>query len=237
MNRQEPAVNQEDDPAERETATYLRAHPDFFTRHDELLSALHIPHGPGGAVSLIQRQVEVLRGQVDALKRREREMHDLARENECLHGKLHRFTLSMIDARSLSDVLIRLRAFLETEFKVELIVVLLSERVAGDLDDGDFYRKIAPDGETFTAFDACLKSRHALCGRLKHEQLRILFGERAVEIRSAALMSLEAPREKQDVLGLLAIGSLEKERFDGRMGTVFLDNMADIIAQTIAAHA
>ena len=124
MNRQEPAVNNEENPAEREVVKYLRAHPDFFARHDELLSTLHISHGIGGAVSLIQRQVEVLRGQVDALNRREREMHELARENEHLHGKLHRFTLSMIGARSLSDVMARLRAFLETEFKLELVVIL-----------------------------------------------------------------------------------------------------------------
>ena len=233
MNRQEPAVNNEENPAEREVVKYLRAHPDFFARHDELLSTLHISHGIGGAVSLIQRQVEVLRGQVDALNRREREMHELARENEHLHGKLHRFTLSMIGARSLSEVMARLRTFLETEFKVELVVVLLSEPVAGDLADGDFYRKTAPDGEAFAAFKACLNSRHAVCGRLKHEQLRTLFGDRAVEIRSAALM----PLKEQDLLGLLAIGSLAKERFDGRMGTVFLDNMAEIVSRTIAAHA
>ena len=233
MNRQEPAVDKEADPAEREVVKYLRVHPDFFARHDELLSALHISHGIGGAVSLIQRQVEVLRGQVDALNRREREMHELARENEHLHGKLHRFTLSMIGARSLSDVMARLRAFLETEFKLELVVVLLSEPMAGDLEDDDFYRKTAPDGETFAAFDARLNNRHAVCGQLKHEQLRILFGDRAVEIRSAALL----PLREQDLLGLLAIGSLEKERFDGRMGTVFLDNMAEIVSRTIAAHA
>ena len=233
MSKQQPAVDKQDQSAERDMVDYLRAHPDFFARHDDLLLAMRIPHRAGVAVSLVERQVERLRAEIETMKDREREMHALARENEHLHGKLHRFTLQLIGAHSLSDVLVRVQTFLQTEFKVEPMVLLLSSQAGDEPPPQDgFCRWIEPDAEAFTAFDACLKSERAICGRLKHEQLRILFGERAVEIRSTAFMALG----DQGKIGMLAIGSLEEHRFDDRMGTVFLDNMADVISQAIHAQ-
>ena len=51
--------------AEREVADFLRRHPDFFERHLALLTELVVPHsGRTGAVSLLERQVTVLRDQL-----------------------------------------------------------------------------------------------------------------------------------------------------------------------------
>ncbi len=47
---------------EADVAEYLRSHPDFFERHSGLLLGLKLPHPTGaGAVSLMERQVAVLR--------------------------------------------------------------------------------------------------------------------------------------------------------------------------------
>ena len=40
---------------------YLATHPDFFEQNPSLLSALNLPHSSGGTVSLIERQISVLR--------------------------------------------------------------------------------------------------------------------------------------------------------------------------------
>ena len=49
--------------AEEETvARYLQLNPDFFERHQPLLARLRLPHARTGAtISLVERQVEVLR--------------------------------------------------------------------------------------------------------------------------------------------------------------------------------
>ena len=47
--------------SEQSVKDYLAAHPDFFENHASLLSSLHLPHSTGGAVSLVERQVSVLR--------------------------------------------------------------------------------------------------------------------------------------------------------------------------------
>ena len=78
-----------DDPAEpggpplddEQIVDYLRAEPDFFKRHPNLLSELNLPHDTGQAVSLIERQVAILR---------ERNMQMRRRMNELLQtGKDH----------------------------------------------------------------------------------------------------------------------------------------------------
>ena len=44
-----------------QVASYLHAHPEFFVDRDELLGEMRIPHQPGDAVSLVERQVRLLR--------------------------------------------------------------------------------------------------------------------------------------------------------------------------------
>ena len=44
-----------------QVADFLRRHPAFFVEHDELLADLIVPHEAGHAVSLVERQVKLLR--------------------------------------------------------------------------------------------------------------------------------------------------------------------------------
>ena len=55
-------------PREAEVIAFLRTHPSFLDQHPELLSQLEIPHGSGDAVSLLERQVAVLREENARLK-------------------------------------------------------------------------------------------------------------------------------------------------------------------------
>ena len=49
------------DMDEAQVAEYLQSHPDFFERHQNLLTTIRIPHRTGGAVSLVERQASSLR--------------------------------------------------------------------------------------------------------------------------------------------------------------------------------
>jgi len=77
---------------EEAVARYLEDHPDYFQRYPETLSRILLSHETGGkAVSLIERQVQVLREQSQTLQRQLRELVNNARENDVLSGRLHRF--------------------------------------------------------------------------------------------------------------------------------------------------
>ena len=68
---------------ESEIAAYLQSNPDFFERHTAVLAKLRLPHMPGSAtVSLVERQVAVLRQGNIKLERKLRDLLDVARGND-----------------------------------------------------------------------------------------------------------------------------------------------------------
>ena len=84
---------------------YLQATPDFFERHAALLAKLRLPHtrSSGQTVSLIERQVDVLRERNQGLERKLKELVDVARSNAQLTEKIHRFARRLIRARTLPE--------------------------------------------------------------------------------------------------------------------------------------
>src|SRR5580693_9357900 len=86
---------------EEAIASYLQRNPDFFERHQALLLRLRIPHARGGStISLVERQIEVLREKHAALEDKLAELVGVARANDVIAEKLHRFTRKLLRARS-----------------------------------------------------------------------------------------------------------------------------------------
>jgi uncharacterized protein YigA (DUF484 family) len=87
------------------------------------------------------------------------------------------------------------------------------------------------DGDPRLAVFADARTRgRALCGRLKRDQLDLLFGESAPAIASAALLPLGP-------IGLLGIGSSDPDRFHPGMGTDLLDRMGELIGTALGHWA
>ncbi len=94
---------------EADIANYLAASPGFFERHAELLGSIQLtsPHGQR-AVSLQERQMEMLRDKIKGLERQMIEMIRNGQENVAIADKLHRWTRSLMltaNAADLPDVL------------------------------------------------------------------------------------------------------------------------------------
>jgi len=83
---------------------YLNLNPEFFVVYEDLLPRLRIPHSNGKAVSLIEKQVDVLRGQCSRLENRLSDLISVARQNEALHTQLHVLIQDIISAKSLDDI-------------------------------------------------------------------------------------------------------------------------------------
>ncbi len=84
-------------------AEYLEAYPDFFERHPQLLQRIRLPDARGGGttVSLVERQVDVLRERNRQLEKRLAEFIENARANDALAAKIHRLTTRLVHARGL----------------------------------------------------------------------------------------------------------------------------------------
>src|SRR5262252_10330298 len=88
---------------EASIAAYLQHNPEFFERHHALLTRLRLPHVRGGStISLVERQIEVLREKHAALEGKLAELVRVARANDTIAEKLHRFTRRLLSAGSRS---------------------------------------------------------------------------------------------------------------------------------------
>lgn len=212
--------------SEEAVADYLHKHPDYFVRHLALLDVLRLPHPTHGAVSLIERQLAVLRERNRQLERRLGELIQVARDNEHLSANLHQLALALLRADNLDSVLATARELLCDEFQADLVVVRLIDR------DGTAQAPyaVSRDDPGLDEMEAMFTSRRPLCGRLRREQLDWLFGEDAVTVASAVVI----PLLDTEPLGLLALGSRAPDRFHPSMGTLFLGYLGELLAGAVS---
>ena len=212
-----------------EVASYLRRHPDFLKEFPDLAVTLLLPREQGPAASLASYQLEVLRDKNTEFARRLRELIEIAHENETLMVRVHTLTLALMRARSLPDTVSRVVASLTEDFNTDLVRIVLF-RADPDLPAAEWLI-VEPQGvSAMPAFSEFVKRGEPLCGRLQQDKLDALFGERAGDVRSSVLLGIGE-------VGLLAIGSLDANRFHPGMGTVFLRQIAELIETALIASA
>jgi uncharacterized protein YigA (DUF484 family) len=219
-------------PGEEEAiAAYLDKNPDFFDRHPKLLENLVVPHSCGGAVSLVEYQVSVLRDQVHEMRRRMQSLANNARDNEALSQRLHQLTLSLVECTSLDEVLTNLYQAMREDFKADFAVIRLfaDARDDGDRGLGEF---VGPRSDARELFSQALASSKPVCGHFKEQQLAFLFPGTRAEIGSGA----RVPLGQSARFGVLAIGSRDSQRFHPGMGTIFLRQLGDIVSQVLEPH-
>lgn len=209
-------------------AEYLRKHREFFVEHPELLNDLVIPHPTGKAVSLVEKQVELLRAENRELKARFRELVRIARENEELARRLHRLTLKLVETESLDQALAVLYQDLRADFSADRVLVqLFAEAVAG-VKRAEFIGRGAPQRQVF--IDALIE-RRPQCGRLQKHQYKAVFdaGSQAGAADadgSAAVLPLSGKTWD----GVLVIASHDARRYHPEMGIDLLAHVGDVVS-------
>ena len=108
-------------------AEYLQTYPDFFERNSSLLAKLRLPHlrDAGATVSLVERQVEVLRERNQALERKLKELVDVARANDALADRIHRLSQRLIRAHTLPETIDAVETSLREDFDARNSVLVL----------------------------------------------------------------------------------------------------------------
>ena len=216
---------------EQQLLELLKEYPDILVRNPALLAELEVPHESGDAVSLIERQVGVLRDKLQATDKRLRELMDIARSNERLADSRHRLAINLLGAHDLDDVVSIVLDELGNELGADYAVVRL---LTDDEDRLSNQPKlfIETGNEGLNAFSTMLDNRKPMCGRRSEEQNAFLFGEHADQIGSAAVIPLAAGAK----LGLLALGGKDEQRFSIAMGTEFLAQIGELVSTALAVH-
>ncbi|WP_137886450.1 DUF484 family protein [Pseudomonas sp. 2FE] len=209
-------------------AAYLRAHPEFFVDHDELLPELRIPHQRGEAVSLVERQVKLLRERNIEMRHRLSQLMDVARDNDRLFDKTRRLVLDLLDAVSLEEVVGAVEDSLRHEFQVPFVSLILFNETP--LPVGRW----VSSAEAHQAIGGLLAGGKTICGVLRSHELAFLFGEEEREnVGSAAVVALAY----QGLHGVLAIGSPDPQHYKSSLGTLFLGYIAEVLARVLPRFA
>lgn len=100
---------------------FLRANPDFFQRHANLLSELNLPHDSGRAISLIERQVAILRERNMQMRRRMNELLQAAKDNDELFAKTRTLTLELLNVHTWHELNEVLATFVLADFRADFV--------------------------------------------------------------------------------------------------------------------
>lgn len=224
----------EEEVSERAIQDYLEAHPDFFERHSALLSQLELPHGAGGAVSLVERQVSMLRQKELKMERQLKELIEVARANDVLSSKIHQLTLQLLATKNLQTSVKVIEEAMRSGFGADHAILVLfgDPDLFGDIKAGRFFRVIDRSDGSLGPFDTFLKGSGPRCGQVRDSQRDFLFHDDGDEIGSVAMVPLGDKAQ----IGFLAIGSADADRFHPGMSIDFLARVGDLIAGALKRY-
>ncbi len=204
---------------------FLRKNTEFFNEHPALLSELSIPHNNGGVVSLVERQVAALREQNKQTTKQLHELIEIAHQNEELARKMHQLGLTLMDAVDPKDIFATLYDNLGKNFHADRVAV----RIFGNPTFADSFAGeefAGRDVKEVSLFKTMIETRQPLCGRMKRQQQKFLFGNETDEIISSVMVPLLGSNWS----GIMAIGSSNPDRFQPGMGVELLANMAEVLS-------
>jgi uncharacterized protein len=217
---------------EESIAAYLQRNPDFFERHQAVLARLRLPHARGDTtISLVERQIEVLREKQTAVENKLAELVRVARANDAISERLHRFTRRLLlSAVPREQAVARIEAGLREDFDAFHAALVLIGEPSAPAASPRFVRTVPASDPNLKSFESLFSSGKPRCGQARDSQREFLFGPEGVEMASVALV----PLGDKGSVGLLALGSADRDRFHPAMSTEFLARMAELIAASLS---
>lgn len=213
--------------AESDIVDYLRSHPDFFERHPNLLLGLRLPHRAGAAVSLVERQVAMLRQRNAELERQLTDLVAVAKHNNDLVEQIHSLSVRLMSVATAAERIEALEVSLREDFGSEQAVLVLFPREPGAaLPRAGFVLGIERDDPALKPFSAFLRSARPRCGALRDRQRELLFPRETDGIVSAAMVPLGQDASQ----GFLVIGSRDPDYFNPGQRMDFLGRIGELVS-------
>ncbi|MEP7157210.1 MAG: DUF484 family protein [Betaproteobacteria bacterium] len=208
-------------------AEFLRANPDFFEQHVDVLLNINVTHPHGGrTVSIPERQLIATREKVKLLETKLAELIRFGEENDALSDRIHELTLRLVSCASLDQLVDTVYLDLLDNFQVPHVAVRFWNVAAPESQSPEFQSV----GNELHHFVDAMKEPY--CGSHPVYETNLWFGEHAPHLKSYALVPLKSGQ----TFGLLLMASENAERFYAEMGTVFLTRIGDVLAACLARY-
>ncbi len=167
---------------EAAVASYLAATPEFFERHAQLLAKIRLPDMRSGAstVSLLERQVEVLRERNRQLERKVTDFVEVARENDVLGTRVLAMARRLIAANDHAAAVAAIESALREEFGAgQSVLVLTAARAPeGPAPKAASCASSPAEAPELRSFETLFSAGKPRCGQLRDSQREFLFGAR-----------------------------------------------------------
>lgn len=223
-------------PISQETSVidYLRKDPDFFQRHPGLLAELNLPHESGKTISLVERQVALLRERNIDMRRRMNELVGTAKENDVLFTNIRSLTLALLDVASWHELNEILATYFLVDFHADFVCCHLHIEPPESLQHdrtGLQLNHIATNESNLPA-PALQPADKPRCVTLRGEELEGLFPgqvKAGVDTGSAVLIPLNIGPQAS-----LAVGSRNPDHFNANQDTLFVEYISDVTSHVVA---
>lgn len=208
---------------EKQVQEYLILHPDFLSNNPEVLHSLEIIHETGGAVSLIQKQVETLRASNSNTTSSLLSLLSVAKNNEEIFKNTQQLIINLIGSKDISEIIEKVELAFVKNFNANKCYLLFFKDET-QLPKGR-YRDMKKSHDIIKDL---YDGRNIYCGPCSSTESDFIFGKKSkmVECVLIPLLNPECP-------GVIALGSDSEGKYDAQKDTLFLKFIADVVKELI----
>ena len=227
--------------SEEAVALYLQRNPDFFRRHANVLADMSLPHNSGNAVSLIERQVAILRERSIQTRHKLGELMEAAKDNDALFNTTQSLVIDLLNTESINSTFVEMEQQLKQNFGVETASIALissdseNKSASSEAIEPRFIRHIDDAKIEITGI---INNSQSLCGTLREQEADFIFPAASRAIGSVALTTRKiTDGSKEGSLLMLAVAHHNAEHYNSNTGTLFLDYLCDILTALVKRHS
>ena len=208
---------------EKEVEQFLLLNPDFLSKNSHILNTLEIVHETGGAVSLIQKQVELLRENYNSTSNNLLGLIEIAKNNESIFLRTKDLILDLILCKNSIDIISLAERRFEGQFQADKCKLLFF-RENLNLPKG----RIIDPKEAHGVFGKKYNAVDIYFGSINKKESNYIFKKKS-GIVECVLVPIKSP----DCPGLLALGSKKEGVYSNDYDSMFLEFVAQVLANLI----
>ena len=211
----------------QEVASYLKANPEFFIEQEDLLADLSLPHKSGTAISLLERQVTILRDRGADARQKLNNLLENAHNNDQLFDTTRNLVLALLRANDATEIAVVTQDQLSHHSNIDVCEFILIDKKN---------LKVAVSVRTETEnilkkkFADVFRLNRTYCGAISKEQTQYLFPGQNNNIKSTAICPVVGDG---DVFALIAFGNRSDSYFNVNLDTLFLDFIGHVVGAVI----
>ena len=215
--------------SDKEVASYLLANPEFFVNRDSLLLKIQVPHKNKGTISLVEKQLDVIRDRQKEARKQLKGFVENAERNKEIFDKSRKLILSMMGAKRSSEFFAVLEKGLKRDFRSRANALV----VFGKPKQINHFTSRLSVASARKYVGALMQNKAPTLGTLRPREQDFLFRDQSEKVKSSAVLTI---RDKNKYLGMLAIGSSDAEYFTPDMDAIFISFIAETLGKLLPQH-